>query len=257
MHPIPPFTQVAVYSLWQNITSKAWKQADDEVTLAKILLEEARQPNKDRPILYTVKPIPITLEYGVTAIAFTLPHFLQQYGGQIRELALDSTCKFKLEQIGCHTHSFKVNTNGSRYEVFALLGEVYGAGMPLGYILIKTNDSVSNAKQHCIQQLLHHVKTTWKLRPIVTLTDKDWQEINAFLAQFPEVKHQLCFWHCLRTVKTHLSILQQTPAFYNVMDAMSKFRFIQESFVPIGQRKSTVSILLAFIDGQYSSNSNF
>ena len=44
MHPIPPFTQAAVYSLWQNITSKAWKQADDEVTSAKILLEEARQP---------------------------------------------------------------------------------------------------------------------------------------------------------------------------------------------------------------------
>ena len=141
MHPIPPFTWVAVYSLWQNITSKAWKQADDEVTSAKILLEEARQPNKDRPILYTVEPIPITLEDGVTAIAFVLPHFLQQYGGQIQELALDSACKFKLEQIGCHTHSFKGNTNGSRYEVFALLGEVYIAGMPLGYILIKTNDS--------------------------------------------------------------------------------------------------------------------
>lgn len=117
--------------------------------------------------------------------------------------------------------------------------------------------TLGNAKQRCIQQLLHHVKMTWKLRLIVTLTDKDWQEINAFLAQFPEVKHQLCFWHCLRTVKTCLSILQRTPAFYNVMDAMSEFQFIQELFVPIGQRKSTVSILLAFIDGQYSSNLNF
>ena len=117
--------------------------------------------------------------------------------------------------------------------------------------------TLGNAKQRCIQQLLHHVKMTWKLHLIVTLTDKDWQEINAFLAQFPEVKHQLCFWHCLRTVKTCLSILQRTPAFYNVMDAMSEFWFIQELFVPIGQRKSTVSILLAFIYGQYSSNLNF
>lgn len=106
MHPIPPFTRAAVYSFWQNITSKAWKRADDEVASAKILLEEARQPDKDRPILYTVEPIPITPEDGVTAIAFALPHFLRQYGGQIRELALDSACKLKLEQIGCHTHSF-------------------------------------------------------------------------------------------------------------------------------------------------------
>jgi hypothetical protein len=31
------------------------------------------------------------------------------------------------------------NTNGSRYEVYALLGEVSGSGMLLGYLLIQSS----------------------------------------------------------------------------------------------------------------------
>ena len=57
---------------------------------AKIFLEEAQQPNKDRSNLYTVKPIPITLEDDVITIAFVLPHILRQYSGQIQKLVLDS-----------------------------------------------------------------------------------------------------------------------------------------------------------------------
>jgi hypothetical protein len=33
---------------------------------------------------------------------------------------------------------------------------------------------------------------------LITLTDKDWAEINACLAEYPDAKHQLCFWHVLR-----------------------------------------------------------
>jgi hypothetical protein len=46
--------------------------------------------------LYTVvEPIPIMEETGVTAIAFTLPEILRQWGGRIREIQLDSACKYK------------------------------------------------------------------------------------------------------------------------------------------------------------------
>jgi hypothetical protein len=73
------------------------------------------------------------------------------------------------------------------------------------------------------------------------LSDKEWQEINSFLAEHPEAKHQLCFWHCLRAIKKRLSILRRTPAFYRVDDAMREFLFIDKSFVPVGQRDVTVS----------------
>lgn len=63
-------------------------------------------------------------------------------------------------------------------------------------------------------------------------------EINACLAVFPLAKHQLCFWHCLRAIKTHLSILRRRPKVYNVKEAKSEFERIDESFIPIGQDKT-------------------
>jgi hypothetical protein len=70
-----------------------------------------------------------------------------------------------------------------------------------------------------------------------TLTDKDMSEINAFLAKFPNAKHQLCFWHCLRAIKTRLSILRRRPKFYDVLEAKKEFAFVDVSFVPLAQQK--------------------
>ncbi|PPQ78411.1 hypothetical protein CVT26_007765 [Gymnopilus dilepis] len=63
-------------------------------------------------------------------------------------------------------------------------------------------------------------------------------EINAFLAKFPEAKHQLCFWHCLRAVKTRLSILRRRPRYYDVLEAKKEFDFIDLDFVPQAQEQS-------------------
>lgn len=139
---------------------------------------------------------------------------------------------------------FLGNTNGSRYEVFALLGEVYGSGLPFGYVLIRLDHAASGAKGRCINALLKHLRSVWKIRALTTLTDKDWSEINAFLAAYPEAKHQLCFWHCLRAVKKRLSILRRAPAHYNVAEAMKEFNFIHGDFVPIGQRSGCVSEMI-------------
>jgi len=75
------------------------------------------------------------------------------------------------------------------------------------------------------------------VQPIITLTDKDLSEINAFLAEFPDSKHQLCFWHCLHAIKKRLSILHHVPAFYDVEGAWNEFSWIDQDFVPIGQVK--------------------
>jgi hypothetical protein len=145
-----------------------------------------------------------------------------------------------------HTHCRTGNTNGSRYEVYTILGEVYGSGMPLGYLLIQSNGGEKGGKERYISQFLDYLKKTWDIRACFTLTDKDWSEIKAFLAKFPDAKHQLCFWHCLRAIKTRLSILRRAPAFYNVKEAMEEFSWIDELFVPVGQRRggNSVSIRL-------------
>ncbi|KAJ7026510.1 hypothetical protein C8F04DRAFT_890657, partial [Mycena alexandri] len=111
-----------------------------------------------------IEPIPLTPQSGFTAIAFALPKLLREVGGRVRELSLDSAW----------------NTNGSRYEVYALLGEVYGSGMPLGYLLVQsTPESSAGGKEKIICQLLRHFRDVWKVRALITLTDKDWSEINA------------------------------------------------------------------------------
>ena len=48
------------------------------------------------------------------------------------------------------------NTNGSNYKVYALLGEVYGSGCPLGYLLLHSSDGESGGKEQFIMELLSH-----------------------------------------------------------------------------------------------------
>lgn len=43
--------------------------------------------------LYTIEPIPLHEEEGLTAIAFALPEILRKFGGRVHELSLDSTCE--------------------------------------------------------------------------------------------------------------------------------------------------------------------
>ncbi|KAG6818479.1 hypothetical protein H0H92_002708, partial [Tricholoma furcatifolium] len=82
------------------------------------------------------------------------------------------------------------------------------------------------------------MKSKWNLKPIITLTDKDFSEINAFQNVFPDAKHQLCFWHCLRALRTRFAILRRKPRHYNVLEAKREFpEFIDEEFVPLGQAK--------------------
>ena len=220
--PTPSYSRKAVYHLWSDQTCKNWKRDPDEVKSAKILLDEASKPQLGQKGLYVVQPIPLHEEPGFTAIAFALPEVLCQWGGRIREVALDSAW----------------NTNGSRFEVYALLGEIYGSGCPMGYILIQTSENKqTGGKERYLTELLSYFKTTWKIKALVTLTDKDISEINAFLKVYPEAKYQLCFWHCLHAIKSRLSILRRKPKYYDVKEAMKEFDWIEETFVPIAQSK--------------------
>ncbi|KII86095.1 hypothetical protein PLICRDRAFT_115218, partial [Plicaturopsis crispa FD-325 SS-3] len=210
-HPTPSFSRKSIYQMWSELTSQEWKRDPDEMKSAKILLDEARE-REDVDNLYAAQTIPITDEEGYTSVAFALPDVLRKWGGRVREVSLDSAW----------------NTNGSGYEVYALLGEVYGSGVPLAYIIIRSDSGSPGGKERYISQLLRFVRDQWEIRAIFTLTDKDWSEINAFLDAYPDAKHQLCFWHCLRAIKTRLSILRRAPAYYNAEMAHAEFGWIDK-----------------------------
>ncbi|KAF8224842.1 hypothetical protein L208DRAFT_1425713 [Tricholoma matsutake] len=140
------------------------------------------------------------------------------------KILLDEASKPQLGRKGLYVVALDSawNTNGSRFEVYALLGEIYGSGCPMG--------KEAGGKEHYLTEIISYFKGTWKMKAIITLTDKDLSEINAFLKVYPEAKHQLCFWYCLHAVKTRLSILRRRPKYYDVKEAMKEFDWISETF---------------------------
>lgn len=72
--------------------------------------------------------------------------------------------------------------------------------------------------------------------PEFVLTDKDWSEINAMGAIFPDAKHQLCFWHAIRALKQRLCKNKHTPAPYDAVAANREFSFIDVDFMPVSQQ---------------------
>nr|VWP01304.1 Nonribosomal peptide synthetase 6 (NPRS 6) (EC (Extracellular siderophore synthetase) [Ganoderma boninense] len=224
-HPKPAFSRATVYARWAQNDRKFWKRDDDEVQSATALLREALEL-PDGP---QIEPIELPNEDGFTGLAFALPQLLGQWGGRIHELALDST----------------FNTNGSGFELYALLGEVYGSGLPLAYLLLRSSDGEKGGKERYLTRFLTTVRDRWHLNAVFTLTDKDWSEINACRAVFPWAKHQLCYWHVLRAIKTRLAILRRMPAFYRAEEAHTEFSWISEDFVP--QQQQTNPDTPAFI----------
>ena len=91
-----------------------------------------------------------------------------------------------------------------------------------------------------LTQFLRAVRDQWHIDVSFTLTDKNWSEINACRAVFPFAKPQLCYWHILRAIKTRLSILRRTPAFYHVEEAQREFPWIDKAFVPRQQQSDPV-----------------
>ncbi|KAI9508960.1 hypothetical protein F5148DRAFT_1275487 [Russula earlei] len=146
---------------------------------AWLLLEAFKISSPDH--LYTVEPIPVEQDEGITVIAFALPEILHQWGGHLGELQLDSAW----------------NTNGAHFEVFALLSKIYGSGLPLGYLLIQLNIGEPGAKEWFISHFISYINKHWHLQIIFTLINKNWSEINSFLAIIADAKHQLCYWHAI------------------------------------------------------------
>lgn len=95
--PPASYSRKAIYSIWSELSSRKWKRDDDEVKSARILIEEAaklKASPDQKQRLYEIDPIPLPQHNsdGFTALSWSLAPTLRQWGGKIREIALDSTC---------------------------------------------------------------------------------------------------------------------------------------------------------------------
>ncbi|TRM55826.1 hypothetical protein BD626DRAFT_415300, partial [Schizophyllum amplum] len=200
--PNPNYERQSIYRLWADEDRKLWRRHVDEKISAQQLLDEAsRVQYNEESGEYGVQSIALPSIEGIDALAFSLPDVLRRWGSQIREIALDSAW----------------NTNGSRYEIYGVLGEIYGSGCPIAYLLIRVNVSQEKGvKELYVHAVMSHLRDTWKIQCLVTLSDKDWAEINACRAK-------------------RLPIKDRAPAFYDVDEARREFEFIEKDFVPVGQ----------------------
>lgn len=86
----PPFTREAVYATWADAHSAQWMLDDDQMESSIKLLLRAKN---DKSSPFEFDKLPIIAPEGYEVFSFALPDVLGQWGGRIREVAMDSTCE--------------------------------------------------------------------------------------------------------------------------------------------------------------------
>ncbi|RPD61298.1 hypothetical protein L227DRAFT_466509, partial [Lentinus tigrinus ALCF2SS1-6] len=215
------FSSKAVYYYWLVVSREEWELDDDPIKSAqKFVVEKGEE--------HGVTLLDIPAEPGTKILAFQVMDFVEEWARNTQELAMDSTW----------------NTNGANFELFAAVADAKGSGIPLAFLLIHTTkEAASGAKQTLLERFLRKLRALG-VHPEFTLTDKDWSEINAMRAVWPNAKHQLCFWHALRALKQRLAKNKEHPAVYDSEAAHEKFSFIDLNFVPAGQQDPDAGIAI-------------
>lgn len=101
-------------------------------------------------------------------------------------------------------------TNSSGAELFAVLAEVDGSGVPICYMFVEKQGltqpgrrSSENVMTSIIMQMLSFLKDLG-IEPRFFGTDKDQAELNAVGAVFPGCKRHICWWHLKQAVQRKL-----------------------------------------------------
>jgi len=104
-------------------------------------------------------------------------------------------------------------TNSAGYNLFAVLAEVDGTGIPIAYTFTRsTGAGVSSTSTPFTQLLFLLLKRVREagFSPSFFGCDKDKAEIGAINNVFPQAKVQLCYWHVLRAMKLKLTAYKET-----------------------------------------------
>jgi hypothetical protein len=197
-------TRNQVYYRWQQENRSIWRRNSDPFTSAILLLTEYGYQNWHA--MYTSGNVRGLAIFASSTIASLVDS---------PELAMDAT----------------FGTNNSGMDLFAVLAEVDGTGIPLAYCFVEvipfqhepiTNPVIGDkddsskkrradpgALTHILDQFLRRLKALG-FNPTFFGIDKDQSEIAAVRQVWPDVTIQLCYWHVKRAVRTRLKDSKQT-----------------------------------------------
>lgn len=88
-NPKTELNEKQIYRYWTELNAGAWRLHDDQVKSALAVLEKYED--------LTIEIIPITAEDGISAIAFAFREILDEFGSEVEEIAMDSTCKISCQ----------------------------------------------------------------------------------------------------------------------------------------------------------------
>jgi hypothetical protein len=189
---IPGVQSVAqhqVYYQWLQANAAMWKRDADPFLSAMSLLADSREAYDHD-----------TYTSGRTrGLAIYIRRSMSMLASETKELAMDAT----------------YGTNNAGMELFAVLAELDGTGVPLAYLFLETRleDGEKNtdrgAVTHLLDQFLRPLKTSG-FDPTFFGCDKDNSEIAAIQQVWPATTIQLCFWHAKRAIQTKLKDSHKT-----------------------------------------------
>jgi len=83
-NPQTELTEKQIYASWAHLNEDTWRLNNEQVKSAQKILENLEG---DR-----IEIIPVRTEDGISAIAFGFKEIVSDYGKEITEIAMDSTC---------------------------------------------------------------------------------------------------------------------------------------------------------------------
>ena len=185
-------TRHQVYYLWQRANAGLWQRDADPMKSATILLSE------DDRYRDAYDCIPWM---NVRALIFYSLEVIRKLAGSITQLVMDAT----------------YGTNNGGMDLFCVLAEVDGSGIPLGYCLVEVtgppreNSTCKNPRRaepgatgYVLCRFLERLKS-WGFEPTCFAIDKDQSEISAVESVWPHAKIQLCYWHVKRAVSLKMN----------------------------------------------------
>ena len=108
-------------------------------------------------------------------------------------------------------------TNNSALNLYAVLAEHDGTGVPLAYLFVGNArdaspvDSAIGAATNIFEPFLRGLQSVnSQLNPTFFGCDKDFSEINAIRQVYPSVTIQLCYWHAKRAIRQKLQSAVRT-----------------------------------------------
>lgn len=181
-------TQNQIYYQWQKANSAKWRRHKDATESARLLLAESE--NHFEEYAYG----------GCRGLALFIKETTKILATEVVELCMDAT----------------YGTNNEGMELYAVLAEVDGTGIPIAYMFVdKTVNNANPASNlpggvtYLLQQFLATLRNLG-FRPRFVGTDKDRSEINAIQTVWPSAFVQLCFWHVKRAIMEKLKSSAKT-----------------------------------------------